>query len=123
MGVPAAMASISIPPAPPSVARPAPPAPTLAPAPEKPGYDPVLADEVSALQRVLAAGGSVLNAAVNSTSKTNPVMLTGYESTEIIDSQLTADSRDHQATVVERLPEDDPDPFPLLSPTQYGDLR
>lgn len=102
--------------APPPVAAPPTPAPD-----HKPGFDPVLADEVSALKRVLAAGGSVLTANIGGPPKTNPVMLTGYEATEIIDSQMPADSRDNQATLIERQPEDDP--FPLLSPTQYGELR
>lgn len=110
---------------PPPTAAPVAPAPVAAPptpAPDhKPGFDPVLADEVSALKRVLAAGGSVLTANIGGPPKTNPVMLTGYEATEIIDSQMPGDSRDNQATLIERQPEDDP--FPLLSPTQYGELR
>lgn len=77
----------------------------------------MLADEVSALKRVLAAGGSVT--AIASTS-TNPALLTGYENTEIIESEMPVD-QDTQATQIQHEPEDDP--YPLLSPTQYGDMH
>jgi len=86
--------------------------------PDKPGFEPVLADEVSALKRVLAAGGSVAPATTG--SSTNPALLTGYENTEIIESEMPAD-QDQQSTLVQHEPEDDP--YPLLSPTQYGDLH
>lgn len=112
---------------------PAPPPPTPAPVatvapspvafapqatPNKPGFEPVLADEVSALKRVLAAGGSV--AAIASSTDTNPALLTGYENTEIIESEMPVD-QDTQATQIQHEPEDDP--YPLLSPTQYGDMH
>lgn len=115
---PAASTTAAPSPTPAPVATPAPTPAVSAPptTPDKPGFEPVLADEVSALRRVLAAGGSV----APMEPSTNPALLTGYENTEIIESEMPAD-QDQQATLVQHEPEDDP--YPLLSPTQYGDLR
>ena len=51
------------------------------------------------------------------TAPTNPAFLTGFENTEIIESEMP----EHEIAETEML--DDEATFPALSPTQYGDLR
>lgn len=100
-------------------------APAAAPAredtaPSSPKFEPVFADEVLALKRALSSGGAVKPATaaptVSERSK-NPAQLTGYESTEFIESELPqAESADTQIL-------DDDLRLPALGPTQYGELR
>ena len=49
----------------------------------------------------------------------NPALLTGFENTEIIESEMP--DREHEIAETEML--DDEAPYPALSPTQYGELR
>jgi len=104
--------------APPPRATPAPFASSVPP--EKPKVEPVLADEVSALKRILAAGGVGTATPTPSTSPQNHALLTGYENTEIVESEMPAD-QSHAET--QAMVDPDDDPYPLLSPTQYGELR
>ena len=48
--------------------------------------------------------------------------LTGYEITEIIESELP-DTQMHETEIAETEMLDDEAPYPALSPTQYGELR
>jgi hypothetical protein len=104
----------------------APPATTEAPSPAvsalaKSRFEPVLADEITALKRALATGSAgTVAAAMKPPAKTvptNPAFLTGFENTEIIESEMP----EHEVAETEML--DDDALFPALSPTQYGDLR
>jgi hypothetical protein len=81
--------------------------------------EPVLADEIRALKQALATGAPVASARAGSRNKLgkNDTLLTGYEITEIIESE----SPDHEIAETEIL--DDALRIPALSPTQYGDLR
>jgi hypothetical protein len=103
-----------------------PTAPTEAPGPAvsalpKSRFEPVLADEITALKRALATGSAGTVAAAMpppvKTVPTNPAFLTGFENTEIIESEMP----EHEIAETEML--DDEAVFPALSPTQYGDLR
>ena len=78
-------------------------------------YEPVLAEEVNALKRALTEGNQT--AAATARKSSNYGMLTGYEATETIESELP----EHDAPQTEIL--DDDARFPALSPTQYGELR
>ena len=84
----------------------------------RPAFEPVLADEINALKKALAAGAvpaeSPSRAAL---ADRHPQKLTGYETTEIIESELP----DTEIAETEML--DDEPPYPALSPTQYGELR
>ncbi len=80
-------------------------------------YEPVLTEEVNALKRALAAGSQSAATAGSSNTPNNYGMLTGYETTEIIESELP----ENDAPQTEIL--DDDARFPALSPTQYGDLQ
>jgi len=109
-----------------SAATPAPPAtspamaenvPTAAATARRPAFDPVLADEISALKKALAAGSAPTAAAAQT-----PKKLTGYEITEIIESELP-DTQMHETEIAETEMLDDEAPYPALSPTQYGELR
>ncbi len=80
-------------------------------------YEPVLTEEVNALKRALSVGSQSAVAGGSSTTSSNYGMLTGYETTEIIESELP----ENDAPQTEIL-EDDAR-FPALSPTQYGDLQ
>jgi hypothetical protein len=83
-------------------------------APTKPAAEPVLDEEVSALKRIFAASTS-------QSTLTTPPHQTGFESTA-----LTAEADDEMPTAHDQLPrlhDGEDDPFPLLGPTQYGDLR
>lgn len=89
------------------------PAPLVAPAARGPAYEPIQADEVEAFRRALVAGSTgpapletsaparAKRSAPGAPGARNYTLLTGYEDTE--------------------LPEDRA--APLLSGTQYGDLR
>jgi hypothetical protein len=81
--------------------------------------EPVLADEIRALKQALASGAPVASARAGNGNKPgkNNTLLTGYEITEIIESE----SPDHEIAETEIL--DDALRLPALSPTQYGDLR
>lgn len=81
-------------------------------------FEPVLNEEVNALKQALAMGARGNNAApAQSRSSSNYGMLTGYEKTEIIESEMP----EPDAPQTEIL--DDDARFPALSPTQYGELR
>jgi hypothetical protein len=84
-------------------------------------FDPILADEITALQRALAAGSAgaadALAAPASAKIAHNPALLTGFENTEIIESEMP----DHEVAETEML--DDEARYPALSATQYGDLR
>lgn len=95
--------------------------------PATPGnkFEPVHADEVAALRRALADGGgavaTLLSAAPKPDHPTNHALLTGYENTEIIESEHPDDAVEFEAAETQIL-EDDTRYRPL-GPTQYGDLR
>ena len=83
----------------------------------KPKFDPVLADEIAALKRALAAGGTITSTPAGSSPTKNHALLTGYENTEIAESEMP----DTEIAETEIL--DEEARYPALSPTQYGDLR
>jgi hypothetical protein len=85
-------------------------------------YEPIMADEITAHRRALAAGsaGSVVAVATPPVTRAqNAALLTGFENTEIIDSEMS----DREEEIAETEMFDDDAPYPALSPTQYGDLR
>jgi len=92
-----------------------------APTTPKPKFDPVLADEVNALKRALAAGEAGVGESrphpAGGKSPKNYTLLTGFENTEIIESELP----EAESAETEFLDEDARQP--ALSPTQYGELR
>ena len=104
-------------PAAPPVHAPAPPAQD-AHAAHRPTFDPVMADEISELKKALAAGAASGATAASAALPDRPKSkLTGYENTEIIESELP-DTEIAQTEIL-----DDEAPYPALSPTQYGELR
>lgn len=106
----------------PAVAR-GPNAPLANPGTPKRGYEPVLADEISALKQALAAGAATtVNAGQPAAAGQTARVLTGYETTEIIESELP-DTRLPDTEIPETELLDDEPPYPALSATQYGELR
>lgn len=88
-------------------AAPAPSAPAPAPVPPAAArFEPVQADEVSALRRALASA-ALADPPAASRPKGTPLLLTGYENTEIEETQMMETE----------------DRVPVLGPTQYGELR
>jgi hypothetical protein len=90
-------------------AAPAPSAPLPAPVPPAGNaarFEPVQADEVSALRRALASA-ALADPPAAPRAKGTPLLLTGYENTEIEETQMMETE--------ERVP--------ALGPTQYGELR
>ena len=87
------------------------------------GYEPVLADEISALKQALAAGAALAANAGRVAAGGQPAQkLTGYETTEIIESELP-DTRLPDTEIPETELLDDEPAYPALSATQYGELR
>ncbi len=98
-------------------------APIANPGTQRRGYEPVLADEISALKQALAAGAATtVNAGQPAAAGQTARVLTGYETTEIIESELP-DTRLPDTEIPETELLDDEPPYPALSPTQYGELR
>lgn len=93
------------------------PTPTI-PGLPKSKFEPVMADEITALKRALATGGAGAPVAATRAAN-NAALLTGFENTEIIESEMP----DHEHEIAETEMLDDEAPYPALSPTQYGDLR
>ena len=86
-------------------------------------YEPVLADEISALKQALAAGAALAANAGRVAAGGPPARkLTGYETTEIIESELP-DTRLPDTEIAETELLDDEPTYPALSATQYGELR
>ncbi len=92
---------------------------TPMPAVAKARIEPVLAHEVVALKQALgsAAAKTAAPAGAGNRAQKAPIMLTGYENTEIIESEFPA----HEIAETEIL--DDEPREPALGPTQYGELR
>jgi len=92
---------------------------TPMPAAAKARHEPVLAHEVVALKQALgsAAAKTAAPAGAGNRAQKEPIMLTGYENTEIIESAFPA----HEIAETEIL--DDEPREPALGPTQYGELR
>ena len=87
------------------------------------GYEPVLADEINALKQALAAGAALAANAGRVAAGGQPARkLTGYETTEIIESELP-DTRLPDTEIAETELLDDEPTYPALSATQYGELR
>lgn len=87
------------------------------------GHEPVLAEEISALKQALAAGAALAANAGRVASGGQPARkLTGYETTEIIESELP-DTRLPETEIADTELLDDEPTYPALSATQYGELR
>ena len=86
-------------------------------------YEPVLADEISALKQALAAGAALAANAGRVAAGGPPARkLTGYETTEIIESELP-DTRLPDTEIAETELLDDEPTYPALSATQDGELQ
>lgn len=104
----------------PAPARELAPAPVPTPAP-KSKFEPVLADEVMALKRALSGGGVMTepaSPAPEAKAKKNYTLLTGYENTEITDSEQPEAGESMETAIL-----DEEARYPALSATQYGELR
>ena len=96
---------------------------SMTPGASRRGYDPVLADEISALKHALATGAVGASKSVRPSTAGQPGrILTGYETTEIIESELP-DTRLPDTEIPDTELLDDESPYPALSATQHGELR